>query len=153
MLLVPDIYSVLESKKLCSCRNSNPFFYFYSFFFLRFLLGVIAGYFWYIAVAFIFYMTTGNLADDWELIDHSRERMDGDLLEFYDIGRELENGELESERGYGVMAERVIVVYRVGRVGCLWVFPALGIIWGFSQERADSHVRPFGGVLFRKMTL
>ena len=101
---------------------------------VRFLLGVVVGYFWYIAVALIFYIATSNLTDDWELIDHCRERMDGDLREFYDIGWELGNGELESERGYGVMAERVIVVTRIGRIGGLWIFPALGLIWGFSQK-------------------
>ena len=63
--------------------------------------------------------------------------MDGDLLQFYSIAQELENGELASERGSGVLAERVLVVSRVGRVGLLWVFPAFGLIWGFSQERLD----------------
>ncbi len=32
------------------------------------------------------------------------------------------------------MAERVIVVTRIGRIGGLWIFPALGLILGFSQE-------------------
>ena len=59
------------------------------------------------------------------------ERMDGDLLEFYSIAQELEN--------YGAnnkyLAERVVIVARIGMIGFLWVCPALGIIWGLSQQR------------------
>ncbi len=115
-------------------QTFKSIFFFFLILCVRFLLGVVTGYFWYIVVAFVFYIATSNIADDWELIDHCRERMDGDLREFYDIGWELENGELASESGYGVMAERVIAVTRIGRIGSLWVFPALGLIWGFSQE-------------------
>jgi len=97
--------------------------------FARVLLGVVVGSLWFIAVPFIFYMTTDNLGDlaGYYMV----ERMDGDLLEFYSIAQELEDYGADSE----VLAERVIVVARIGWVGALWVCPALGIIWGILQDR------------------
>ena len=59
------------------------------------------------------------------------ERVDGDLLEFYGIARELENYGADNK----CLAEKVVVVARVGTVGFVWVFPALGIIWRLSQKR------------------
>ena len=128
------------SRKLMFTKMLKSIFRFSFFLCVRFLLGVVAGYFWAIAVAFIFWVSilTSGLTDDWEILYECRERMwkpmfDLDMFELYEIGWELENGQFEIEMGEGPMAERVIIVSRVGRVGYLWVFPALGLLWGLSQ--------------------
>lgn len=110
-------------------QQSKSTFLFLLILLIRFFFGVAVGYLWFIAVPFIFYLKTDNL----ENLEgyYMNERMDGDLLEFYSIAQELEN--------YGAnnkyLAERVIIVARIGMIGFLWVCPALGIIWGFSQQR------------------
>jgi hypothetical protein len=55
--------------------------------------------------------------------------MDDDLLEFYNVAQELEVYGADNE----VLAERVFIIARIGKIVFLWVCPALGIIWGFSQ--------------------
>ena len=112
-------------------QQFKSIFVFLVILFVRVLLGVVAGSLWFIAVPFIFLMTTDNLDDlaGYYMV----ERMDGDLLEFYGIAYELENYGSDDE----VLAERVIVVARIGWIGFFWVCPALGIIWGVSQDRLD----------------
>lgn len=94
------------------------------------------GYLWFIGVPFIFYMKTPHLETlEGYYID---ERVDGDLLEFYSIAKEIETYGADNK----ALAERVVIVARVGTVGFVWVFPALGIIWGFCQNRQYSKRPP-----------
>lgn len=96
---------------------------------IRFFACVGIGYLWFIVVPFTFYMKTPHLNTlEGYYID---ERVNGDLLEFYSIARELENYGADNK----YLGEKVVIVARVGTVGFVWVFPALGIIWGFSQKR------------------
>ena len=96
---------------------------------IRFFACVGIGYLWFIVVPFVFYMKTPHLNTLEGYYIH--ERVDGDLLEFYSIARELENYGADNK----YLAERVVIVARVGTVGFVWVFPALGIIWGLTQKR------------------
>ena len=106
-------------------------FLFWGILLIRFFVCVGIGYLWFIVVPFTFYMKTPHL-DTLEGY-YINERVDGDLLEFYSIARELENYGADNK----YLAERVVIVARIGTVGFVWVFPALGIIWGLSQKRWD----------------
>jgi hypothetical protein len=104
-------------------------FVFLVIFSIRFLFCIVVGWFLLFAVPFIFCTTTDNLntLEGYYIV----ERIDGDLLEFYSIAQELEVYGADNE----VLAKRVVIVARIGEVVFLWVCPALGIIWGFSQSR------------------
>ena len=96
---------------------------------IRFSVCVGIGYLWFIVVPFIFFMKTPHLNTlEGYYID---ERVDGDLLEFYSIAEEIETYGADNKS----LAEKVVITARVGTVGFVWVFPALGIIWGLSQKR------------------
>ena len=109
-------------------------FVFLVIFFIRSLFSVVVGCLLLFVVPYIFYTTTDNL-DDLEGY-YIVERMDDDLLEFYNVAQELEVYGADNE----VLAERVVIVARIGKIVFLWVCPALGIIWGFSQGRFWSRV-------------
>ena len=99
---------------------------------IRFFFCVGIGILWFLAVPFVFYMKTPHL-DTLEGY-YIHERVDGDLHEFYSITKELENYDGDNK----ALAEKVILVGRIGTVGLVWVFPALGLIWGLSQKRRVS---------------
>ncbi len=104
-------------------------FLFWGTLLIRFFACVAIGYLWFIVVPFIFYMKTPHL----NTLEgyYINERVDGDLLEFYSIAEEIEDYGADNKS----LAERVVIVARIGTVGFVWVFPALGIIWGLSKKR------------------
>ena len=104
-------------------------FLFWGILLLRLFFSVGIGYLWFIVVPFVFDMKTPHL-DTLEGY-YINERVDGDLLEFYSIARELEHYGADNK----YLAERVVIVSRIGTVGFVWGFPILGVIWGFSQKR------------------
>lgn len=116
-------------------QNFKSIFVFLVIFSIRFVFCIVVGWLLLFAIPFIFCTTTDNLntLEGFYIV----ERIDGDLLEFYSVARELEVYGADNE----VLAEKVVIVARIGEVIFLWVCPALGIIWGFSQSRFWSRVR------------
>ena len=94
--------------------------------FLRVLLGIVVGYLWLFAVAFIFHTAVGNPTyirqggmNIFEIFDY-----------FYDSGPPREGR-------YGGTAGTVYsAVLQVGLIG-FWVWFAVGVLWGFFQGRLD----------------
>lgn len=110
-------------------RQLKSTFLFLGILLVRFFVCVGIGYLWFIGVPFIFYMKAPHLETlEGYYID---ERVDGDLLEFYSIAEEIETYGADNK----ALAERVVIVARIGTVGFVWVFPALGFIWGLSQKK------------------
>ena len=86
-----------------------------------FLISVFIGILWYYPVVpFLFYITLGE--------SYVRDRMQGDLIEFYGIAGETPAG---IERGYHISQEEIIsvTVAKIGMYG-FWIIPVLGIIYG-----------------------
>ena len=106
---------------------------------IRFFFCIGIGILWFLAVPFVFYMKTPNL-DTLEGY-YIPQRVDGDILEFYSIAKEIETYGADNK----TLAEKVILVARTGTVGLVWVFPALGIIWGLSQKRGSEFFQKGNG--------
>ena len=86
-----------------------------------FLISVFLGIVWYYPVVpFLFYITLGE--------SYVKDRMQGDLIEFYGIAGETPKG---IERGYHISQEEIIsvTVAKIGMYG-FWIIPILGIIYG-----------------------
>lgn len=91
---------------------------FLGIFFLRVLLGIVAGYLWMFAVAYLFHIIM-DVRFPRDLFDH-----------FYDSGPPLE------ERYRGRAAEVYGSALQIGLIG-FRVWLAVGILWGFLQGRLD----------------
>ena len=97
--------------------------------FLRILLGIVVGYLWMFAVAFIFHTAVGSppmsppfghgRLSIFELFDH-----------FYDSGPPRE------WRYRGTAGEFYPHALRIGKIG-FFVWLAVGVLWGFLQGRLD----------------
>ena len=97
--------------------------------FLRILLGIVVGYLWMFAVAFIFHTAVGSppmsppfghgRLSIFELFDH-----------FYDSGPPRE------WRYRGTAGEVYPTVLQIGLIG-FWIWLAVGALWGFLQGRLD----------------
>ena len=96
---------------------------------LRVFLGIVVGYLWMFAVAFIFHMAVGNPSISppiglgylsfFEIFDH-----------FYDSGPPRE------ERYRGTAGTFYPIALQIGSIGFL-VWFVVGVLWGFSQGRLD----------------
>lgn len=85
---------------------------------MRALLGIILGYLWLFAVAYIFHIAAGGGSVLYvDVIDY-----------FYDSGPPRDG------RYFGMAGAIYGLTWRVGTVGA-WGFIAVGVIWGFSQGR------------------
>ena len=85
---------------------------------LRCFLGLVAGYLWLFAVAYLFHIIM-DVRIPRDLFDH-----------FYDSGPPLD------ERYGGRAAEVYSSALQIGLIG-FWVWFSVGILWGVSQGRLD----------------
>ena len=85
---------------------------------LRFFLGIVVGYLWLFAVAYLFHIIM-DVKIPRDLFDH-----------FYDSGPPREG------RYGGRAAEFYGFALQIGLIG-FWVWFVVGILWGISQGRLD----------------
>lgn len=95
---------------------------------LRVLLGIVAGYLWMFAVAFIFHTAVGSPPVS---PPFGSGRLS--VFEIFDHFYELPTREF---RYHGTAGEVYPTVLQIGLIG-FWVWFAVGVLWGFLQGRWD----------------
>ncbi len=87
----------------------------------RVLLGVVAGFFWLVFVAFVSRNIVG-----WIIEKVAYRGLDGSYNSIAEASQRYDN----------MSASASDIVVSVGWIG-VWIFLAVGILWGFSQGRLD----------------
>ena len=88
---------------------------------MRVLLGIVAGFFWLVFVAFVSRNITG-----WIVEKIAYRDMDGSYNSIAEAAQRYES----------MRASAFDIVTSVGWIG-VWISLALGILWGFSQGKLD----------------
>ena len=96
--------------------------------FLRVLLGIVVGFLWMFAVAFIFHTAVGSPP-----VSPPFGSGHLSVFEIFDHFYELPTREF---RYHGTAGEAYPTVLQIGLIG-FWVWFVIGILWGFSQGRLD----------------
>ena len=97
--------------------------------FLRILLGIVVGYLWMFAVAFIFHTAVGSPPMS-PPFGHGRLSIFEIFDHFYDSGPPRE------WRYRGTAGEAYPIALQIGLIG-FFVWFAVGVLWGFLQGRLD----------------
>lgn len=98
--------------------------------FLRVLLGIVVGYLWMFAVAFIFHTAAGNPPESPPVGSRGHLSIFQIFDHFYDAGPPRDG------RYRGTAGEAYPTALQIGLIG-FYVWLAVGVLWGFLQGRLD----------------